>query len=128
MKKLPRKNKQWAKEAYESLQKATALYTEEFPNPTGEDKIQFYKNCVAFAAMNRGITDKEKIKNVNAKVYGDLVQDLLSEDPEKKKKSPAVTFLLCYLDAQVSFGFITESKGDEIIRFVIDNMAIDDEM
>ncbi len=124
MKKLPRKNKQWAKEAYESLQKALVLFSEEYSNPSEEEKFELFRYCVAFAAMNRDISDKGQIEEANAEIYSNLMYELDMLEP-LETLNHTVLFLLFYLEAQVSFGFISEIKINDIMEIMMENYDLE---
>lgn len=123
MKKLPRKNKQWAEEAYESLQKALILFKEEYPSPTEDEKLELISFGALFAAMNRGIKGGEKLEKAQVAVLENMKADFALKEPDEPIDH-SINFLLAYLDSQVSFGYISESKSDEIMEFLSQNYEI----
>jgi hypothetical protein len=123
MKKLPKKNKQWAEEAYEALLKAFTLFNEEYSNPTDEDKFELISYAPLFAAMNRGIKGGDKLNHANEFVLDNLKADFDLKEPDEPVRH-SICFLLAYLDTQVSFGYISEMKSDEIMEFLSQNYEI----
>jgi len=126
MKKLPRKNKQWAKEAYNALETAWGLLKEEYPFPNEEQKKELISFAPTVASMNRGIKDKEVIKIAYDKVLENFEIDLSN----KETGEPicySICFLLAYLDSLVSFGIIEEKKSDEIMEILSSDYNINDQ-
>jgi len=115
MKKLPKKSKQWARECYESLEKAIVLFREEYPDPSEEDKLELISFAVPFAAMNRGVSDKKRVELAN-----EYVLERLSVDFGNREKGEpthhSICFLLAYIDAHIALGYLNEMKGDDIME------------
>jgi len=117
MKKLPRKNKQWAKEAYGALETAWGLLKEEYSLPNEEQKKKLISFAPAIAGLNRGIKDKEIIK----KAYDTVLENFEIDLSNKEIGEPthySICFLLAYLDTLVSFGIIEEKKSDKIMEIL----------
>lgn len=123
MKKIPRKIKHWAEEAYQSLEKAMVLFSEEYPSPTENEKMILVPYATPFAAMNRGIKGGEKLEQANAAVLENLRADLAAKEPDEPVIY-SILFLLAYLDTTVSFGYISEGKSDEIMDYLAKNYEI----
>ena len=123
MKKLPRKNKQWAEEAYASLQKSLILFNEEHPSPCEEEKLELISLAPLFAAMNRGISGKNDIEVANKFVLDNLRNDIANKD-ENEPLEHTILFLLAYMDSQVAFGEISEIKTDEVMEYIMENYEI----
>ena len=123
MKRLPGKNKQWAKEAYRTLETAWGLLKEEYSLPNEEQKKELISLAPSLAGMNRGIKDKEII----IKAY-DIVLENFEEDLSNKEIGEpihySICFLLAYLDSLVSFGIIEEKKSEEIMEILSANYDI----
>jgi len=58
MKKIPRKNKQWAGEAFQALFNAIEIFKEEHSQPTEQQKLELLAYAPIFTALNRGMKDK----------------------------------------------------------------------
>ena len=123
MKKLPRKVKQWANEAFDSLSKATALSSDEPPNPEYDEVLSLFSYCVPIAAMNRGIESADQIREANRFVVDRLATDLKAKQPGEPIDR-CIYFLLGYLDAHISFGILSERKVDEIMQYLSENYEI----
>ena len=123
MKKLPRKIKHWAADAYKSLEKAMILFSEEYPSPTEDEKLDIISFAVPFAAMNRGINEKEKIHNASEYVLENLSVDMQAKESDEPIYHP-ICFLIAYLDAHVSFGILSESKAESIMDHLSENYKI----
>lgn len=123
MKKQPRKTKQWAEEAYSALGVAWDLLSKEYPNANDEEKLEVVSFAPAIAGLNRGISNRTRIKNAYEFIYERTVEDLRN----KEKDDPfnySILFLLGYLDSHISFGILSEKKVDEIMEYMSDNYNI----
>ena len=123
MKKSPRKIKQWASEAFESLNKAKALSNDERANPEYDEVLNLFSYCVPIAAMNRGIENSGQIGEANLFVLERLRVDLEAKQPGEPIDR-SIFFLLGYLDSHISFGILSERKMDEIMQYLSDNYDI----
>lgn len=123
MRKTPRKTKQWAQEAYESLQKAILLFREEYPSPTEDEKLELVNYAVPFAAMNRGYKKATQVEQAYQFVYENLVEDLKRKE-SGEEVDYSILFLLAYLDAHLSFGIFSESKSDDIMGYLSEHYEI----
>lgn len=123
MKKTPRKIKQWALEAYDSLEKAIILFYEEYPNPSEEEKLELISFAVLFAAMNRGIDNKAVINKANTYILENLTRDFQAKE-EDEPIYHSISFLLAYLDAHIAFGELSEGKADDIMAYLSENYQI----
>ena len=123
MKKQPKKIKQWAKECYESLEKAIVLFREEYPNPSEEDKLELISFAVPFAAMNRGVRDKKQVELANEYVLERLAIDFGNKE-EGEPTHHSICFLIAYLDAHIVLGFLSELKTDDIMEELTENYEI----
>jgi hypothetical protein len=126
MKKQPRKTKQWADEAYSALEIAWGLLSEEYPNANDDEKFELVSFAPAIAGMNRGIHNKNKIKNAYEFIYERTAEDLRNKE-EGEPIHYIIQFLLGYLDAHISFGVLSEKKVDEIMEFLSERYDIGDE-
>ena len=127
MKKTPRKIKQWAEEAYESLEKALVLFYEEYPEPTDNEKLALISYSIPFAAMNRGIQDKSTVGAANDLALENLRHDFQVKEPDEPI-SCSICFLLAYLDAHLSFGILNQKKMDDIMSYLSENFQISIEL
>ena len=121
--KTPRKIKQWALEAYDSLEKALILFHEEHPNPSDEEKLELIRFAMPFAAMNRGINDKAVITKASTYILENLAQDFQAKE-EDEPIYHSISFLLAYLDAHIAFGELSESKAEYIMVYLSENFKI----
>jgi len=124
MSKQPRKTKQWANEAFESLDIAWDLLSEEYSNPNENEKLELVRFAPAIAALNRGIQDKTTLKKAYAFVYEKTARDLkYMEEGEPIQYS--ILFLLAYLDTHIIFGVLSEKKIDDIMDYLSSHYHID---
>ncbi len=125
MEKLPRKSKQWAKEAYEALDVAWGLLQEKHLHPNDEQKLLLIEFAPSIAAVKRGISDKEQVAKATGFAFDNFKIDFNNRDKEEPVKF-SISFLLAYLDSHVSFGFITEKKAQEVMHYLMDNYDVSD--
>ena len=123
MKKLPRKTKHWASEAFEALEQALQLFSNEFPRPTDDEKMSLVSFAVPLAAMHRGIDDNRKIEQANEQVLAKLATDMQAARVDEDI-AHSICFLIAYMDAHVSFGHISEKKVDDIMLYLSDHYEI----
>ena len=76
-----------------------------------------------FAALNRGITDKAKAIKASDAILENLEQDFSVKDPDEPVYH-SILFLLAYLDANVSFGVISQRKAEDIMHYLSENYSI----
>lgn len=121
--KIPRKNKQWAAEAYEVLGLAWGLASAEKEGEvTEEDKQHLYKYAPLICFRNRGIRDKSKLKRVAHFTFNRRLQDIQAH-PERIDHH-ALNFLAAYLDAHIATEYLTEQKAEEIMRYLRENYSL----
>ena len=123
MNKLPRKAKHWAEEAYGSLDIAWGLLKEEYSNPNENEKLELLRFAPAIAGMNRGIKDKNKIKNAYKFIFERTATDLKNKE-EGEPLHYSILFLLAYLDSHISFGVLSEKKVDNVMEYLSENYDI----
>lgn len=121
--KSPRKNKQWAAEAYESLEQAWKLAAAEKEGTlTEEDKEHLYKYAPLFCARNRGIRDKSRLKRIAHFTYSRRLSDI-QHYPERIEHY-AYNFLAAYLDAHIATEHLTEARAGEIMRHLLRHYSL----
>jgi hypothetical protein len=123
MKKLPRKAKQWAEEAYNALDVAWSLLGEEYSNPDENEKLELVRFAPAIAGMNRGISNKKNVKEAYTFIYERTAEDLRNKE-EEEPILYSIQFLLAYLDSHISFGVLSEKKVDEIMEYLSEHYDI----
>jgi len=123
MRKQPRKLKQWAKEAYDALDIAWGLLQEKHLHPNDEQKLLLLEFASSIAALNRGITDKEHINKASEFAFKNFKIDFDNREKSEPVKY-SISFLLAYLDAHVSFGFINEAKAKDVMHYLMDNYDV----
>lgn len=122
--KTPRKTKQWAAEAHESLGLAWKLaYAEKEGQLEEEDKQHLYKYAPLFCARNRGIRDKSQLKRIAHFTFARRLADI-QHHPERTEHC-AFNFLAAYLDAHIATEHLNENKAGEIMRYLLDNYSFD---
>jgi len=123
MKKEPRKVKQWAEEAFEALEAAWVMLRDEYPALSEDEKVQIVRFAPAIAAMNRGISNKEEIREAYDFIYVRTAESLCNKQ-EDVSIPYSILFLLGYLDSHVSFGVLSEKKVDGIMEYLSQNYNI----
>jgi len=123
MKKEPRKVKQWAEEAFEALEAAWVMLRDEYPALSEDEKVQIVRFAPAIAAMNRGISNKEKMREAYDFIYVRTAESLCNKQ-EDVSIPYSILFLLGYLDSHVSFGVLSEKKVDGIMEYLSQNYNI----
>lgn len=122
MKKLPRKIKQWAAEAYEALENAWLLWSEDYPLLTESDRLMLMSYAVPIAATNRGVDKKEALQSASEIVLDNFRSDIdVIEVDEPIDYS--MCFLIAYLDAQQAWGFINEVKSEHVMSYLVDHFG-----
>ena len=119
---LPRKIKQWAKEAVDSLEVAWQIAEAEHGELNHQAKEYLYKYGPMFCAKNRGIRERIKIKAMAEYAIRDRFEDFEIEPESKNNYS--INFLLAYLDSHVYLKLLSENKVHEIMEFITDNYKI----
>ncbi len=117
MKKEPRKIKQWADEAFEALEAAWVMLRDEYPALSEDDKVQIVRFAPAIAALNRGISNKEEIRDAYDYIYT-RTAEMLCNKQEDVPIPYSILFLLGYLESHISFGTLSEKKVDEIMEYL----------
>ncbi len=125
MKKQPRKLKQWAKEAYDALDIAWGLLQEKYLHPNDEQKLLLLEFASPIAALNRGITDKERVHKAAVFAFKNFEIDFENREKSESVKY-SISFLLAYIDSHVSFGFINEAKAQDVMHYLMDNYDVND--
>jgi hypothetical protein len=123
MKKLPRKIKQWADEAFEALEAAWVMLRDEYPQADVEEKLQIMRFAPAIAAMNRGIGDKKSIREAYDLIYARTAAELSNKE-DGVPIPYSILFLLGYLDSHLSFGVLSEKKVDAVMEYLSQNYDI----
>jgi len=123
MKKEPRKVKQWAEEAFEALEAAWVMLRDEYPALSEEEKVQIVRFAPAIAALNRGIDNKNKIREAYDFAYIRTAESL-NNKREDIHIPYSILFLLGYLDSHISFGILGEQKVDGIMEYLSEHYDI----
>ncbi len=126
MKKEPRKVKQWAEEAFEALEAAWVMLRDEYPVPSEDEKVQIVRFAPAIAALNRGISNKEEIREAYVFIYARTAETLCNKQ-ENVPIPYSILFLLGYLDSHTSFGVLSEKKVDGVMEYLSQNYNIGSE-
>ena len=119
---LPRKTKQWAKEAIDALKLAWQLAEAEHGELNHQAKEHLYKYGPMFCAKNRRIREKSNIKAMAEYAIRDRFEDF-EIDPEAKNNY-SINFLLAYLDSHVYLKLLSKNKVHEIMEFITENYEI----
>jgi len=123
MKKTPRKLKQWAEEAYTSMQKALTLFKEEHPEPSDEDKLELVAFGPLLAAMNRGIKGGGEVKKMQLRALENFQIDRANKGADEQIEH-GICFLLAYLDAHVAINVVSEMKSQEVMEYLMDHYDV----
>lgn len=126
MKNLPKKVKQWAKDAVEALNMATSHLSEEKYRDFSEDQRRHRLVSLAptLAGMKRNINDKKRMDEAYASVLERVREDLSYYTPDEPPPRFEFLFLLCYLDAHIAFDLLSELKSDEVMTYIVENYEI----
>lgn len=119
----PKTNKNWAKEAIESLNTAVEMAITKDPYLSRESLENIYQYGPDFCLKNRGITDSHQAMEVTQRAIEDRIKDFEVEPDERLNYS--ANFLLAYLESHVYLKIFPEKKVDEIMHYIIDNYEID---
>lgn len=123
-KKLPRKAKQWAREAYSSMELAWEIFAEQYENPTPQEKYELLSLAAPIAAINRGMTkNKHKIDEATQTVIDEFLLDIGKNPDEPVVVTQA--FLFAYMDAHLSLKLISEKMANETIEHLFANFDVD---
>jgi hypothetical protein len=125
MKKLPKKSKQWAKEAYGALDIAWGLLQEKHLHPDDGQKLLLLEFAPPIAAVNRGISDKARVEKASDFAFDNFKIDFENREMDEPVKY-SICFLLAYLDCHVSFGIITEAKAQDVMHYLMNNYDVND--
>ena len=120
--KLPRRNKQWAREAVNALDLAYRLAESEYGELNQQAKQNLYKYGPMLCAKNRGIKDKDQIVSISRYSIGERLGDF-NIDPESKEHY-SINFLLAYMDSHVALEVISEQKVHEVMEYIVENSLI----
>lgn len=112
--KPPRKNKQWAEEAFATLHSAIEIFREEYPSPTEEEKLNLISFAIPLAAVNRDVSNQQTLQKISTEVMNNIAQDIEMHNHEEVFPY-SICFLLSYLDANVALGFLSEKRADEVM-------------
>jgi hypothetical protein len=121
--KLPRKIKQWAREAVNALGSAVRLAVSEYGELNQQTQQHLYKYCPMLCAKKRGIKDKDQIVRISRYSLGERLSDF-NIDPESKEHY-SINFLLAYLDSHVALDVISEQKVHEVMEYIVENSLIE---
>ncbi len=119
----PRKNKQWAAEAYDALTMAWRLAAAEHGEMTSDAKQHLYKYAPLFCVRNRGIKDKDQLRKIAHYSFGRCLA-AIQQDPSRADRY-AVNFLLAYLDAHVALELLTEQRAGEVMRQLMESYELE---
>ena len=122
--KLPRKAKQWAKEAIAALETAYRLADAEYGGLTDEALENLYKYGPMLCAANRGLKDKEKIAEAAEHAFRDRLKDF-SIDPESKKNYE-INFFLAYLVAHEPLKLLSDRRVHEAMESIVERLNSQD--
>ncbi|GAB4359324.1 MAG: hypothetical protein Kow006_28360 [Gammaproteobacteria bacterium] len=120
----PRKNKQWAEEAHQALVAARALAAAEKGDSLEAEELQhLYKYAPLFCLRNRGIRDKSQLRRVAHFAFSRRLSEI-QQDPDRIHRY-GYHFLAAYLDAHVALEQLSEKRAQEVLRFLLENYAIE---
>ena len=125
MKKLPKRKKHWAKECYTALMTACDMFYQEIPELTDENKIEILKYAPRIAAINRGIKNESEMNKACGYIYERLSQHVESALAQQTGLHYPVIFIISYLNAMISFGFINERLSKEILEITMKSYDLD---
>lgn len=123
-KQLPRKIKQWAREAVKALNTAWRLAEQEKKPLIQAAKERLYAYGPILFAKNRGITDQEKVKKAAEYAFAERSRDF-DVEPECINNY-SINFLLAYLDSHVPLQFLSEHKVHEIMTYLVEHADVAD--
>lgn len=138
---LPKDVNQWAADAYKALEKALIAFDEDYPDPDEDEHLELIGYAAELAASARGITDSDRIDKADEYAVDNVLADLDAELAEQEEEdelsldelnqdqisaSPQypILFLLCYLDAHVSFGLLKETELEDIMENLVENYEL----
>lgn len=137
---IPKDTNQWAADAYKALEKALIAFEEDYPDPDEEERLELIGYAAELAAEVRGITDPNLIDEADEYAVENVLADLDQRPDEDSDKEAGdsqpdssevqaepqypILFLLCYLDAHVSFGLLKESRLEAIIDNLVENYEL----
>jgi hypothetical protein len=120
--KLPRKTKQWAKEAAKALEYAFGLAMVKHGELNNDAKENLYRYGPSICAKNRDIKDEDKLEEAAIYAFEGRLNDFQIEPDSIKNYS--INFFLSYLDVHVALEFITENKVHDIMEYLLENYEI----
>jgi len=121
--KLPKTNKNWAKEAIDSLNTAVEIAVTKDPYLSRESLENIYQYGPEFCLRNRGITDVHQAMKVTQLALEERIRGFEIEPDDKLNYS--ANFILAYLESHVHLEIFPEKKVDEIMLYIMDNYEID---
>jgi|GEM_PF-2493419 len=116
---LPVDAREWAADAFSALEKAVIAFEEDYPAPSLEERLEIVGYAAEIAAKAREIKDGEKIEAADEYAVSNVLADLEAEAGSNTEPEYAILFLLCYLDAHVSFGLLNEDRMESIIQLLV---------
>ncbi len=120
--KLPRKNKQWAKEALDSLALAHQMVLENDGEEASLTVETIFMLAPYFCTQNRKLNDKQKEKEMFYHVTEEKITELDKFPDEIENYN--INFLLTYLDCHLYLKLISEKRHDAIMLYILDNYEI----
>lgn len=132
---VPKDTSQWAADAYKALEKALIAFEEDYPNPDEDERLELIGYAAELAAEARGITDPNRIDEADEYAVDNVLADLEAEESDEQQddfegsddtEEPQypILFLLCYLDAHVSFGLLKENRLEAIMDHLAENYEL----
>lgn len=126
--KLPANNQEWAQEVIAALKEAWVRLEKDSDHALEDlDKRQLYSYAPELAAVNRGITDSGRIREMVKYARSERMRDF--ELDSESVDNYGINFLLAYLDALKVTAVINDKEIDGIMEYLIDHYPhdIDDE-
>lgn len=120
--KLPRKNKQWAKEALQALSLAHQMVLENDNEEIDLNNETIFMLAPYFCSNNRRIADKRKDKEMFDYITGEMIAQLAKFPDDMANYN--INFLLAYFDSHVYLKLISDKKQDEIMNYILENYDI----
>ena len=125
---LPSNAAQWAADAYQALEKALIAFEQEYPAPDEDERLELIGYAAELAADARGITDPNRIDQADEYAVDNVLADLdaseRDQQEEVEKPQYSILFLLCYLDAHVAYGLLSENQLETIMTYLVENYEL----
>jgi hypothetical protein len=120
--KIPRKSKQWAKEAIKAMEIAEGMALKDMVTNEEEALTKMFLFAPYICAINRDINDQELISTMSEVVVGEKLEEF-KKFPEALDNHD-INFLLAYLDCHVYLKLINDFKHHKIMENIMTNYNI----